>query len=83
MKSNPIFTAYKNILNPDKQTINLRFMRKIVFNFSNYIDNYKLYNQLKKYSKVCRTNDVKVNSAHKFSLMAATGVYEYNVYFQW
>ena len=59
-----------------------RFMRKIVFIFWNYIDNYKLFNQLKKYSKVCRTNDVKVNSAHKFSLMAATGVYEYNVYFQ-
>lgn len=59
-----------------------RLIRKIIFKFWNYIDNYKLYNQLRKYSKVCRTNDVKVNSPHKFSLMAATGVYEYNVYFQ-
>jgi FkbM family methyltransferase len=58
-----------------------RLMRKIMFISWNYIDNYKLFNQLKKYSKVCRTNDVTVNSPHKFSLMAATGVYEYNVYF--
>ena len=59
-----------------------RLIRKIIFKFWNYIDNYKLFNQLKKYAKVCRSNDVKVNSPHKFSLMAATGVYEYNVYFQ-
>jgi FkbM family methyltransferase len=60
----------------------LRLIRKIIFKFRNYIDNYKLFNQLKKYAKVCRTNDVEVNSPHKFSLMAATGVYEYNVCFE-
>lgn len=83
-ESRMILAIHPGFLRPIKHSkLKLaRFMQKIKFIFLNYIDNYKLFNQLKKYSVICRTNDVKVNSPHKFSLMAATGVYEFNVYFQ-
>lgn len=83
-ESKMILAIHPGFLRPTKRSKLkiLSFMRKFKFQFRNYIDNYKLYNQLKKYSVICRTNDVKVNSPHKFSLMAATGVNEFNVYFQ-
>lgn len=51
------------------------------FIIGNYIDNYKLYKKLISFCKVMRSNDVEVLSAHKFCMMSAAGVYEYNLYF--
>lgn len=53
----------------------------IKFIIRNYIDNYKLYKNLISFCKVKRSNDVEVLSAHKFCIMSAVGVYEYNLYF--
>lgn len=83
-ESRMILAIHPGFLRPIKHSkLKLaRSINKVKFIFLNYSDNYKLFNRLKRYSVICRTNDVKVNSPHKFCLMAATGVYEFNVYFQ-
>lgn len=54
---------------------------KIFFILRNYWDNYFLYKRLAKYAEISRSNGVLVNSPHKFSIMAATGVYEFICHF--
>jgi len=53
----------------------------IIFKLRNFVDNYLLFKRLNQFAIVCRSNDVKVNSASKFAIMASVGVYEYNIYF--
>ena len=47
----------------------------------NMLDNFRLYNNVTKYANVFRSNEVKVTSAGKFTLLAASGVFEFIVKF--
>jgi FkbM family methyltransferase len=65
-----------------KKSIKLAIiLQKIIFLLRNCIDNFLLFKKLNKFATVCRSNDVKVNSAIKFVIIAGAGVYEYNIYF--
>ena len=78
-----ILAIHPGFFRPINQNKNL-FILKLDwarFILRNYIDNYKLYKKLIGFCKIKRSNDEEVLSAHKFSVMAAAGVYEYNLYF--
>jgi len=47
----------------------------------NMEDNFRLFNNITKYASVFRSNEAKVTSAGKFTLLAASGVFEFIVKF--
>ena len=57
-------------------------LQKIIFQFRNGIDNYRLFKRLAQFATVHRSNEIKVNSASKFVVMSFAGVYEYNIHFK-
>jgi FkbM family methyltransferase len=78
-----VLAIHPGFFRPMRKHKNL-FISKLAwlkFILRNYIDNYKLYKNLISFCKVKRSNDVEVLSAHKFCMMSAAGVYEYNLYF--
>jgi len=81
-KANLILAIHPGFFKEIKKSIKLvMILRKIIFLLRNYADNYLLFKRLSKFATVYRSNDVKVNSAVKFAIMAGVGVYEYNITF--
>jgi FkbM family methyltransferase len=78
-----VLAIHPGFFRPMRKHKNLFILKLAWFKFiiRNYIDNYKLYKNLISFCKVKRSNDVEVLSAHKFCMMSAAGVYEYNLYF--
>lgn len=55
----------------------LRIIRQVVWKVRNLADCYFLFKSLKNYAIIKRSNEAIVDSALKFSLLSAAGVYEY------
>lgn len=55
----------------------LRIIRKTVWKVRNITDCYFLFKRINTYASIKRSNEAKVDSASKFCLLSAVGVYEY------
>jgi FkbM family methyltransferase len=60
----------------------IMFIKKIIFQIRNGIDNYQLFKRLAQFATVRRSNEIEVNSSSKFVVMSFAGVYEYNIHFK-
>lgn len=54
---------------------------RLLWRIQNLLDNYKLYSKVSKHDTIFRSNEVRVSSASKFILLAASGVFEFTVKF--
>jgi FkbM family methyltransferase len=76
-----ILAIHPGFFRPVTSVLVFKYLSKLNFMIRNYFDNYFLYLKLSKFSTCFRTNEVKVNSPHKFALISAAGVYEYLLVF--
>jgi len=76
-----ILAIHPGFFRPVNSVLIFKYLSKLNFMIRNYFDNYFLYLKLSKFSTCFRTNEVIVNSPHKFASISAAGIYEYLLVF--